>query len=101
MADLCHRNPVVYDAVMDHANMLITEIGFDGFRFDFVKGYGAWMIRSIHERQYVRGGRRLVFPFGVGESWSSDNEIDAWLDEIKLLHRTIRSRRSTSRCAID
>ena len=62
--------------------MLITEIGFDGFRFDFVKGYGAWMIRSIHERQYVRGGRRLVFPFGVGESWSSDNEIDAWLDEI-------------------
>ena len=66
---------------MAHANMLITEIGFDGFRFDFVKGYGAWMIRSIHERQYVRG-RRLVFPFGVGESWSSDNEIDAWLDEI-------------------
>ena len=81
MADLCHRNPAVYDAVMAHANMLITEIGFDGFRFDFVKGYGAWMIRSIHERQYVRG-RRLVFPFGVGESWSSDNEIDAWLDEI-------------------
>ena len=81
MADLCHRNPPVYDAVMAHANMLITEIGFDGFRFDFVKGYGAWMIRSIHERQYVRG-RRLVFPFGVGESWSSDNEIDAWLDEI-------------------
>ena len=39
------------------------------------------MIRSIHERQYVRG-RRLVFPFGVGESWSSDSEIDAWLDEI-------------------
>ena len=81
MADLCHRNPVVYDAIMAHANMLITEIGFDGFRFDFVKGYGAWMIRSIHERQYVRG-RRLVFPFGVGESWSSDSEIDVWLDEI-------------------
>jgi alpha-amylase len=81
MADLCHRTPAVYDAIMAHANMLITEIGFDGFRFDFVKGYGAWMIRSIHERQYVRG-KRLVFPFGVGESWSSDMEIDAWLDEI-------------------
>jgi alpha-amylase len=81
MADLCHRNPVVYDTIMAHANMLISEIGFDGFRFDFVKGYGSWMIRSIHERQYVRG-KRLVFPFGVGESWSSDGEIDAWLDEI-------------------
>ena len=56
MPDLCHRNPLVYEAIMAHANMLITEIGFDGFRFDFVKGYGAWMIRSIHERQYVRGG---------------------------------------------
>ena len=82
MADLAHRNPLVYDALMAHANWLITEIGFDGFRYDFVKGYGAWMIRSIHERQYVLGDRRLVFPFGVGESWSSDSEIDAWLDEI-------------------
>ena len=36
------------------------------------------MIRSIHERQYVRG-RELVLPFGVGESWSSDSEIDVWL----------------------
>jgi alpha-amylase len=82
MADLCHRNPLVYDAIMAHANMLITEIGFDGFRFDFVKGYSSWMIRSIHERQYVCPGNRLVFPFGVGESWSSDDEIDSWLDEI-------------------
>ena len=81
MPDLCHRNPLVYEALMAHANMLITQIGFDGFRFDFVKGFGAWMIRSIHERQYVRG-QRLVFPFGVGESWSADGEIDAWLDEI-------------------
>ena len=60
MPDLCHRNPIVYDAVMAHADMLITEIGFDGLRFDFVKGYGSWMIRSIHERRYVRR-RRLVF----------------------------------------
>ena len=81
MPDLCHRNPVVYEALMAHAYMLISEIGFDGFRFDFVKGYGAWMIRSIHERQYPRG-QRLVAPFGVGESWSSDGEIDAWLDEV-------------------
>jgi alpha-amylase len=81
MADLCHRNPAVYEAIMSHAAMLISEIGFDGFRFDFVKGYGAWMVKSIHERQYVRDGR-LVIPFGVGESWSSDGEIDAWLDEI-------------------
>ena len=44
-ADLCHNNPTVYSAVMDHAAMLIAEVGFDGFRFDFVKGYGAWTVR--------------------------------------------------------
>jgi alpha-amylase len=81
MADLCHRNPKVYEAIMNHAAMLISEVGFDGFRFDFVKGYGAWMVKSIHERQYVRKGK-LVIPFGVGENWSSDGEIDSWLDEI-------------------
>jgi len=28
---------------------MINEIGFDGFRFDFVKGYGPWMVRAIQE----------------------------------------------------
>ena len=27
----------------------ISEIGFDGFRFDLVKGYGGWMVRAIQE----------------------------------------------------
>ena len=61
MADLCHRNPTVYDAIMAHANMLITEIGFDGFRFDFVKGYGAWMIR-VDPRTPVRARRAAGVP---------------------------------------
>jgi alpha-amylase len=40
MPDLCHRNPAVYTAILENAEWLINEIGFDGFRFDFVKGYG-------------------------------------------------------------
>ena len=80
MPDLCHTNPTVYAAVMDHASMLIAEVGFDGFRFDFVKGYGAWMVQAMQRRQYVRDGK-IIIPFGVGESWSGENEIDAWLDE--------------------
>ena len=83
---------------MNHAAMLISEVGFDGFRFDFVKGYGAWMVKAIHERQYVRDGK-LVIPFGVGESWSSDGEIDSWLDDITM-PPTTRSPRSISRCGI-
>ena len=28
------------------AQFLIERPGFDGFRFDFVKGYGPWMVES-------------------------------------------------------
>jgi alpha-amylase len=56
----------------------MAEVGFDGFRFDMVKGYGGWMVRAILE-QRVRGG--TLKPFGVGECWDSDYAVDAWLDE--------------------
>ena len=79
MPDLCHRNPDVYRALMDHAEMLVTEIGFDGFRFDFAKGYGSWLVMSIMERQYVRDGQ-VLSPFGVAEAWAPEGEINEWLD---------------------
>jgi alpha-amylase len=79
MPDLCHRNPYVYQHILKHAEMLVGEVGFDGFRFDFVKGYSTWMIKAILETQYPRDGK-LSHLFGVGESWTSDTEIDAWLD---------------------
>jgi alpha-amylase len=41
MADLCHRNPRVYVEIIECATWMLNEIGYDGFRFDFVKGYGA------------------------------------------------------------
>jgi alpha-amylase len=65
---------------MEHGRTLICELGFDGFRFDFVKGYGSWMVKALQERLYPRDGG-FVRPFGVGECWSSDREIDDWLDE--------------------
>lgn len=87
--DLCHRNPEVYRWILEHARFLIEEIGFDGFRFDLVKGYGSWMITSILEYRYhPTDGRRNAElegwkywrPFGVGESWSGDREILEWMD---------------------
>jgi hypothetical protein len=37
----------------EYSRMAIEELDFDGLRFDFVKGYGAWMIcwRSINTRR--------------------------------------------------
>ena len=58
----------------------LEEIGFDGFRYDMVKGYGGWMVRSIQELRALRGGTSFK-PYAVGECWDSERTIDDWLDE--------------------
>ena len=81
MPDLCHINPRVSTGILNHAKWMIEEIGFDGFRYDFVKGFGAWIIRAIHDRTYTRGGKPVEI-FGVGECWAGDAFIDSWLDAV-------------------
>ena len=81
MPDLCHRNPYVYAELMEYARWLIEEIGFDGLRYDFVKGYGTWIITAILERLYKKNGEINFSPFGVGEYWDSDKNIAEWLRE--------------------
>jgi len=81
MPDLCHINPRVSTGILNHAKWMIEEIGFDGFRYDFVKGFGAWIVRAIHDRHYSRHGQRVDI-FGVGECWSCDDFIDSWLDSV-------------------
>jgi alpha-amylase len=80
MPDLCHRNPAVYTAFLENAEWLINEIGFDGFRFDFVKGYGGWMVRAIQELRGLRGEATFK-PFSVGECWDNSRTIGDWLNE--------------------
>ena len=81
MPDICHRNPYVYSEMLDLAKWMIEEIGFDGFRYDFVLGYSGWVVKSILERRYLKNGLPFA-PFGVGECWDSDKTIDQWLDQI-------------------
>ncbi len=81
MPDLCHRNPYVYSELMEYARWLIEEIGFDGLRYDFVKGYGAWIVTAILERLYEKKGVTGFSPFGVGEYWDSDIYINEWLKQ--------------------
>jgi alpha-amylase len=81
MPDLCHRNPEVFREILDLARWLVEEVGFDGFRYDFVKGYGTWIITAIQEYRYVRGGSPFK-PYGVGENWSSARTIENWIREV-------------------
>lgn len=80
MPDLCHRNPRVYTDLLLYAQWLLETIGFDGFRYDMVKGYGGWMVRSIQELRALHGTQTFK-PYGVGECWDSDRTIEEWLDE--------------------
>ena len=80
MPDMCHRTPFVYTEVINYARWLLEEIGFDGFRYDMVKGYGGWMVRSIQELRILREGKSFK-PYAVGECWDSDRTIKEWLDE--------------------
>ncbi|HTG81725.1 MAG TPA: alpha-amylase family glycosyl hydrolase [Geobacteraceae bacterium] len=81
MPDLCHINPRVSTGILNHAKWMIEEVGFDGFRYDFVKGFGAWIVRAIHDRTYTRDGKPVEI-FGVGECWAGDTFIDDWLDAV-------------------
>ena len=80
MPDLCHRNPGVYAELLRYATWLLEEIGFDGFRYDMVKGYGGWLVRAIQELRGLHGNQSFK-PFGVGECWDSDRTIEDWLLE--------------------
>jgi alpha-amylase len=81
MPDLCHRNPYVYVEIFNLAKWLLEEIGFDGFRYDFVKGYGTWVTKAIQEGRYTKKGQPFK-PYGVAENWSGDREIYDWLHTV-------------------
>jgi alpha-amylase len=79
MPDLSHRNPYVFGEILKLARWLVEEIGFDGFRYDFVKGYGATTVEAIQEYRYLRDGKPFA-PYGVAEHWDSARAIESWVD---------------------
>ena len=79
MPDLSHRNPYVFNEIINLARWMVEDIGFDGFRYDFVKGYGASTVAAIQEYRYKRDGK-LVIPYGVAEHWDSAQAIEHWVN---------------------
>ena len=73
--------------MFEYARMLIEELGFDGFRFDFVKGFGAWMIGVLAKYRYVKDGNEFT-PYVVGEYWSGTDDIDGWINQVNAVTDT-------------
>jgi alpha-amylase len=79
MPDLSHRNPYVYAEILKLMRWLVEEVGFDGFRYDYVKGYGANTIAAIQEYRYMRNGQPFS-PYGVAEFWGDARGIEHWVN---------------------
>ena len=69
--DLDHTNATVQANVETYLDYLQNVLGYEGFRYDMVKGYGA---------QYTRIYNTAAKPkFSVGEYWDSKDNIATWI----------------------
>ncbi|KAF5205596.1 Alpha-amylase [Thalictrum thalictroides] len=66
--DIDHKNPQVQKELSDWMNWLKTEIGFDGWRFDYAVGFSA-DITKVYMEQTSPG-------LAVGEIWNHSIEQD-------------------------
>jgi len=72
MRDLDHKSENVQTIVKAYLDFLLNDLGYAGFRYDMVKGYGA---------EYTKMYNQSAKPeFSVGECWDSSNTIKKWID---------------------
>jgi alpha-amylase len=72
--DLCHANPYVQDWLWKRTDGVgkyyKNTMKFDGWRFDYVKGFGSWVVKDWNAN---------VGGFSVGELWDSNvNILNDW-----------------------
>jgi len=72
MRDLDHKSENVQTNVKAYLHMLLEDMGYTGFRYDMVKGYGSSYIKIYNEDSKPK--------FSVGECWSSSSAIKSWID---------------------
>lgn len=71
--DLDHTNPVVQEYVTDFCKYLLSDLGFAGFRWDMVKGFGGQYVKKYLEASKPK--------YSVGEYWDgSYDRVSYWIE---------------------
>jgi alpha-amylase len=75
-ADVCHHKGYVQDELWRNTNSVAkyykNTMGFDGWRFDFVKGFEPWVIQEWN---------KSVGGFSVGELWDGNAQVlEDWVN---------------------
>jgi alpha-amylase len=79
--DVDHANARVRDDIVEWLAWMRRAIGFDGFRFDFSKGYAPRFVKEYLERTSTS--------FAIGEYWSSMDYSGATLEPQQDSHRQL------------
>ncbi len=70
---------VVQDRFKDWGAWLVNQIGFDGFRLDFVRGFQeSYAADWVNSLPLLNGSQRFI----VGEYWGSGNRIKNWVNDV-------------------
>lgn len=72
MRDLDHKSENVQKIVKAYLDFLLNDLGYTGFRYDMVKGYGAEYTKLYNESAKPQ--------FSVGECWDGTQTIRKWID---------------------
>lgn len=78
--DLCHHQTYVQDWLWKNTNSVgkyyRDVIGFDGWRFDYVKGFEPWVVKEW---------KNEVGGFSVGEYWDgNENTLNWWANQAEV-----------------
>ena len=73
MRDLDHKSQNVQTIVKAYEDYLLNNLGYAGFRYDMVKGFGASHVGDYNTAADVK--------YSVGEYWDGNaNTVKAWID---------------------
>ena len=70
--DLDHKSENVQRVIKAYVKYLKDDLGYTGFRYDMVKGFGASHVADYNDAAGV--------DFSVGEYWDSNESIENWIN---------------------